>query len=78
MLGASLEQIKEDLVKCKKDIISCMVDNFVNQNGDGSLAAMMSVFDLKSEEEFETWAEKVPALFVCYGLKNGKMVIILS
>ena len=55
-----------------------MVDNIVNQNGDGSLAAMMSVFDLKSEEEFETWAEKVPALFVCYGLKNGKMVIILS
>ena len=52
----------------QKDIISCMVDNIVDQNGDGSLAAMMSAFDLKLEEVFETWAEKVSALFDCYGL----------
>ena len=45
-----------------------MVDNIVDQNGDGSLAAMMSAFDLKLEEVFETWAEKVSALFDCYGL----------
>ena len=31
-----------------------MVHNIVDQNGDGSLAAMMSAFDLKLEEVFET------------------------
>ena len=50
MLRASLKKIKEDLAKCKEDIIACMVSNIVDQNGDGSLAAMMSAFDLQSEE----------------------------
>ena len=45
-----------------------MVDNIVDQNRDGSLAAMMSAFDLKSEEAFETRIQKVSALFDCYGL----------
>ena len=68
MLGASLKTIKEDLAKCKEHIILRMVDNIVDQNGDGSLAAMMSAFDLQSEEAFETHIEKVSALFACYGL----------
>ena len=38
------------MAKCKEDIIACMVSNIVDQNGDGSLAAMMSAFDLQSEE----------------------------
>ena len=50
MLGASLEKNKEYLAKCKEDTITFMVDNIVDQNGDGSLAAMMSAFDLQSEE----------------------------
>ena len=45
-----------------------MVDNIVDQNGDGSLAAMMSAFDLQSEEAFETGIEKVSVLFDRYGL----------
>ena len=28
----------------------------------------MSAFDLQSEEVFETWIQKVSALFDCYGL----------
>ena len=68
MLRASLKKIKEDLAKCKEDIIACMVSNIVDQNGDGSLAAMMSAFDLQSEEAFETRIEKVSVLFDCYGL----------
>ena len=54
------------MAKCKKDI-SCMVDNIINQNGDRSSAAMLT-FDLKSEKAFETWVERVSALFDCYGL----------
>ena len=68
MLGASLGKNKEYLAKCKEDTITFMVDNIVDQNGDGGLAAMMSAFDLQSEEAFETGIEKVSALFDCYDL----------
>ena len=51
---------------------------YINQNGDGRLIALISTFDLKSEESFETQAEKVPTtLFDSYGWKDGKMVTIL-
>ena len=42
MLRASLKKIKEDLAKCKEDIIACMVSNIVDQNGDGSLCQLLT------------------------------------
>ena len=52
----------------KKKIIDCISENILDQNDDSILAAMMSAFDLSSEEGYESWIEKISFLYDCYGI----------
>ena len=67
-LVASLEKITDELKQIKKKIIDCISENILDQNDDSILAAMMSAFDLSSEEGYESWIEKISFLYDCYGI----------
>ena len=65
--GVTLDKVKEKLVKSKMEIFQCMADNILSLNGnDGSLAELMSAFDLSSEEDYEARASKVMSLYDVY------------
>lgn len=64
-LHTSLQQIKDNLVKCKQDIKCCVANNTVDQNRDGRLVAM-STSHLKSEEAFKMQAGKLSAFSESY------------
>ena len=63
----SIEDVKAKLVDSKRGILKCMADNIRDQNDELSLSALMSAFDLLSEDDFDTRAEKVSALFDIFG-----------
>ena len=67
-LGASLEKITDELKQIKKEIIDYISENILDQNDDSILAAMMSAFDLSSEEDYESWIEKISFLYDYYGI----------
>ena len=52
----------------KKEILQCMADNIIDQNDDSSLAALMSAFDLRSDEGLDARLEKLSSLFDVYGV----------
>ena len=65
--GVTLDNVKEKLVKSKMEILQCMADNILSLNGNnGSLAELMSAFDLSSEEDYEARASKVMSLYDVY------------
>ena len=65
--GVTLDKVKEKLVKSKMEILQCMADNILSLNGnDGSLAELMSAFDLSSEEDYEARASKVMSPYDVY------------
>ena len=66
--GNNLEKVREYLCKCKQEILQCMTENIIDQNSDSSLATLMAVFDLASEEEHEPRVQKVEALYNIYAL----------
>ena len=45
-----------------------MTENVIDQNSDSSLAALMAVFDLVSEEDYEPRVQKVETLYDIYDL----------
>lgn len=45
-----------------------MIENVIDQNSDSSLAALMAVFDLASEEDYEPRVQKVETLYDIYDL----------
>ena len=61
--GVTLDKVKEKLVKSKIEILQCMADNILSLNdNNGSLAELMSAFNLSSEEDYEASALKVMPL----------------
>ena len=65
--GVTLDKVKEKLVKSKMEILQCMADNILSLNGnDGSLAELISAFDLSSEEDYEARALKVMSIYDVY------------
>ena len=50
-----------------------MSDNILDQN-DNSLAALMSAFDLTSEEGLDGRLEKVSAIYDIYGVDSDDMM----
>ena len=49
------------------EILQCMADNILSLNGnDGSLAELMSAFNLSSEEDYEARALKVMSPYDVY------------
>ena len=65
--GVTLDKVKEKLVKSKMEMLQCMADNILSLKGnDGSLAELMSAFDLSSEEDYEARASKVMSLYNVY------------
>ena len=65
--GVTLDKVKEKLVKSKMEILQCIADNILPLDGnDGSLAELMSAFDLSSEEDYEARASKVMSLYDVY------------
>ena len=47
-----MEKLKSDLVKSKEEVLTCMADNIDDQNSNTSLAGLMSVFHLSSNETY--------------------------
>ena len=65
--GVTLDKVKEKLVKSKMEILQCMDDNILSLNdNNGSLAELMSAFDLSSEEDYEARASKVMSPYDVY------------
>ena len=60
--------MKAELVETKAEILRVMSDNILDQNDDNSLAALMSAFDLSSEEGLDGLLEKVSAIYDIYGV----------
>ena len=55
-------------METKAEILRVMSDNILDQNDDNSLAALMSAFDLSSEEGLDGRLEKVSAIYDIYGV----------
>ena len=66
--------MKAELVETKKEILRVMSDNILDQNDDNSLAALMSAFDLSSEEGLDGRLEKVSAIYDIYGVDSDHMM----
>ena len=66
--------MKAELVETKAEILRVMSDNILDQNDDNSLAALMSAFDLSSEEGLDGRLEKVSAMYDIYGVDSDHMM----
>ena len=66
--------MKTELVETKAKILRVMSDNILDQNDDNSLAALMSAFDLSSEEGLDGRLEKVSAIYDIYGVDSDHMM----
>ena len=67
----SLNKVKESCIKAKNEILECMVKNILDQNGNKeSLAALMSLFDLSTDEDLEDRKSKLSSLFDMYGINT--------
>ena len=65
--SVTLDKVNEKLVKSKMKILQYMVDIILSLNGnDGSLAELMSSFDLSSKEDYEARDLKVVSLYDAY------------
>ena len=61
-------------METKAEILRVMSDNILDQNDDNSLAALMSAFDLSSEEGLDGRLEKVSAIYDIYGIDSDHMM----
>ena len=61
------------MVKIKKEIIGCIVDNINDQNGVDSLMGL-SLFDLSSDEDFESRLDQLSKFYDMYGVDNEHLV----
>ena len=66
--------MKAELVEIKAEILRDMSDTILDQNDDNSLAALMSAFDLSSEERLDGRLEKVSAIYDIYGVDSDHMM----
>ena len=66
--------MKAELVETKPEILRVMSDNILDQNDDNSLPALMSAFDLSSEEGLDGPLEKVSAIYDIYGVDSDHMM----
>ena len=66
--GNNLHKTKESLLRAKNEILECMAYNIASQNENGTLASLMSAFNLSSMEEYDSHAQKISQLFYLYGL----------
>ena len=66
--------MKAELVETKAEMLRVMSDNILDQNDDNSLAALMSAFDLSSEEGLDGRLEKVSAIYDIYGVDSDHMM----
>ena len=62
-----LDQVKDALIKSKGEIISCMVGNIRDENGEDSLAAKMDVFNLEVHDDVQSRLDKLENLYDAYG-----------
>ena len=63
----TLNKMKTDLLKKKQQILQCMATNVIMQHEADSLMALMSAFNLESDEDYESQVAKVSALHDLYG-----------
>ena len=64
----SLKKKNDELKKIKDDIPQNMIDNIHDQNGDDSLLALMSCFDLSSDEGYASRVVKLSKLYKLFGV----------
>ena len=62
-------RLRKQCTKVKPEVLQCIINNINDQNGnDESLAALMSMFDLSTSEDFESHNTKLSALYDIYGV----------
>ena len=61
-------------METKAEILRVMSDNILDQNDNNSLAALMSAFDLSSEEGLDDRLEKVSSIYDIYGADSDHMM----
>ena len=61
-------------METKAEILRVMSDNILDQNDNNSLAALMSAFDLSSEEGLDGRLEKVSSIYDIYGADSDHMM----
>ena len=83
-INFALDQVKDGLIKSKSEIISCMVENIRDQNGEDSLAAKMDVFNLQARDDLSNlyWTSwRTYTMFMgktrMFKLKNGLIFLCL-
>ena len=62
-----LDQVKDGLIKSKREIISCIVENIRDQNGEDSLPAKMDVFNFEARDDLQSRLDKLENLYDVYG-----------
>ena len=65
--NVGLDQVKDGLIKSKGEIISCIVENIRDQNGEDSLPAKMDVFNLEARDDLQSRLDKLENLYDVYG-----------
>ena len=66
--------MKAKLVETKAEILRVMSYNILYQNDVSSLAALMSAFDLSSEEGLDGRLEKVSAIYEIYSVDSDHLM----
>ena len=62
-----LDQVKDGLIKSKREIISCIAENIRDQNGEDSLPAKMDVFNFEARDDLQSRLDKLENLYDVYG-----------
>ena len=61
-------------METKAEILRVMSDNILDQNDNNSLAALMSAFDLSSEEGLDGRLEMVSSIYDIYGADSDHIM----
>ena len=63
----SLDSIRETRRKLLQEVLNCMINNTLDQNGADSLAGLFFLFNLSSDASKESRIEKLSRLHDIYG-----------
>ena len=62
-----MDSIRETCRKLRQEVLNCMINNILDQNGADSIAELFSLFDLSSDASKESRIEKLSELLDIYG-----------
>ena len=62
-----MDSIRETCRKLRQEVLNCMINNILDQNGADSIAGLFSLFNLSSDATKESRIEKLSKLHDIYG-----------